>query len=170
MKAHIYCRVSTKQSKSRDLQENECKKYCDDNGIVISKIYKHVQSSRNMKNKEYVQNIINNMEKGDVLIIHSICRFSRNMLGGLEILNELEKKGMKIYSVDDHVGYDDIFDRRKFRDIMNDAELETDKISHRVKKTKRYNSKRKFDAISKSSDLVDQSVEKYNSFKKHKPE
>jgi DNA invertase Pin-like site-specific DNA recombinase len=85
--------------------------------------------------------IIDEMKEGDILIVHSVCRFSRNMLGGLQILDKLEKKKIKIYSVVDHVGYDsnNIYDRFRFRQIMNCAELETDKISQRIKRAKKFN-------------------------------
>ena len=85
-----------------------------------------------MKNENYLISVTDKMKENDILIIHSICRFSRNLLGGLNILNMLEEKRLKIYSVDDHIGYDNIHDRFLFRNIINLSELETDKISHRV--------------------------------------
>jgi DNA invertase Pin-like site-specific DNA recombinase len=95
-----------------------------------------------MQNGKYLESIIDNdMIKDDILIVHSICRFSRNMAGGLKILEKLENKCLKIYSVDDNIGYDNIHDKFRFRNIMNCAELETDKISHRVKQS--YEKKRK---------------------------
>lgn len=136
MKAYIYCRISTKNGGSIQCQIDKCVDYCNSNNLDIKYVYNHVKSARHMKNKELLNVIVNEMESKDILIIHSICRFSRNMLGGLQILDALEQKSIKIYSVDDKVGYNDIHDKFRFRQIMNCAELETDKISHRVKQSK----------------------------------
>lgn len=136
MKAYIYCRISKKKSDGNKLQIDKCINYCNDNHIHIAKIYEHSKSSRNMQNSKFLEHIIDNdMQAGDILIVHSICRFSRNMSGGLLILDKLEKKKIKIYSVDDKIGYDNIHDRFRFRQIMNCAELESDQISHRVKQS-----------------------------------
>jgi site-specific DNA recombinase len=146
MVAHIYCRISTNKGGSQQYQVDKCIEYCNDNNLEIKSIHKHVQSSRNMQNGKYLESIIDTeMKEGDILIVHSICRFSRNMIGGLKILDKLESKGMRIYSVDDHIGYDNIHDKFRFRNIMNCAELETDKISHRVKQS--YEKKRKLNTI-----------------------
>lgn len=146
MVAHIYCRISTNRGGSEQYQEDKCVEYCNTNNLEIKSIHKHVQSSRNMQNRKYLESIIENeMKEGDILIVHSICRFSRNMLGGLDILNKMENNGIKIYSVDDHIGYDNIHDKFRFRNIMNCAELETDKISHRIKQS--YENKRKLNTI-----------------------
>jgi DNA invertase Pin-like site-specific DNA recombinase len=162
MKAHIYCRVSTTKGQSDGYQLEECVQYCQEHGIEIAGTYKHVQSSRFMKNKDYLENIINKMEKGDILIIHSICRFSRNLLGGLQVLDMMDKKKLKIYSVDEHVGYDDMYDRRKFRDIMNEAELETDKISRRVTQGKQAAKKRRLSIDNKKNMFIDPVITRYN--------
>ena len=150
MVAHIYCRISTNKGGSQQYQVDKCIKYCNDNNLEIKSIHKHVQSSRNMQNGKYIESIIDNdMVEGDILIVHSICRFSRNMIGGLQILDKLDKRRMKIYSVDDHIGYDNIHDKFRFRNIMNCAELETDTISHRVKQS--YEKKRKLNTITYST-------------------
>lgn len=144
MRAHIYCRISTGKGGSDCYQIDECIEYCEKNGLEIGYIYNHTQSSRNMKNGEFLESIINSdMNPGDVLIVHSICRFSRNMSGGLRVLEKLSDKGIKIYSVDDQVGYDDMYDRFRFRHIMNCSELETDKISHRVKQSVKHRKRKR---------------------------
>lgn len=135
MAAHIYCRISTNKGGSRLYQENKCIEYCKNNNLEIKAIHKHVQSSRHMQNRKYVESIINDMKDGEILIVHSVCRFSRNMIGGLQILDEMEKRNIKIYSVDEQVGYNTIYDKFRFRNLLNCAELETDKISHRVKQS-----------------------------------
>lgn len=169
MKAYIYCRTSSKDSKTTQNQIDDCSEYCQEHGIEIVNVYKHVQSSRNMKNYDYVEKIIEEMNSGDILIVHSICRFSRNMLGGLKLLELMEKKNIKIYAVDDHIGYDDIYDKRKFRDIMNESELETDRLSHRIKHGK-VAAKKRLQIVketkSKSNKLIDNVINNIVGYKK----
>lgn len=167
MQAYIYCRISSKTGKSEKHQISECEKYCENNNIKISKIVTDTTSSKNMKNKIKLGELIDEMKEGDILIVHSICRFSRNMLGGLKILDMLEKKKIKIYSVDDHVGYDDIYDRRKFRDIMNESELEIDRLSHRIKQGKFASKKTKHDLkLNPNNKMVNNVVDKFIKIKK----
>lgn len=167
MAAHIYCRISISKGGSQQYQIDKCVEYCNSKKLTINSIHKHVQSSRNMQNGKYLESIIDNMKEGDILIVHSICRFSRNMIGGLNILDKLEKKKLKIYSVDDNIGYDNIHDKFRFRNIMNCAELETDKISHRIKQS--YEKKRKNITISYNNKkqktqnkFIEQSLSLYN--------
>ncbi len=164
MKAYIYCRTSIEKDFNNNYQMDECIKYCNDNNIEIGGVFNHVISSRNMKNGPYLEKIINSMTEGDVLIVYSVCRFSRNMLGGLQILDLLEKKGLNIYSVDERLSYVDIFERRKFRDIMNESELETDRLSNRILQAKK-SKKRKFtDDI--NNIFINDPLKKYNTYKK----
>ena len=131
--AHIYTRISTKKCNSANKQLFECKKYCRHNKLSVKSVNQHVMSSRNMSNKKMLNSIVDKMKKGDILIIYSICRFSRNVYEGLDLLNKMDNKNIKIFSIDDNIGYKNMFDRYKFRDILNHSELEIDKLSHRVK-------------------------------------
>lgn len=171
MNAYIYCRISKGDSNSIESQINECTEFCDSNGWDVKYVYSHVCSSRNIKNKKLINEIINEMNKGDILVINSVCRFSRNVYGGLQILGDMEKKGLKIYSVSEKVSYDidNIHDRFRFRQIMNSAELETDVISVRTKRGKRYkiqkNNKRK---KIENNKVINDIIDKYNMNNKNK--
>lgn len=138
MKAHIYCRISTEnQNKSNIRQVNKCIEFCKKNNIQIEYIYEESSSSRKFKNKNTLNDVIKKMKTGDILIIPSIDRFSRNVYGGLEILEKMVELGLHIFSIDDNIGYFDIYDKHKFRERMSYAELESDIISKRVKGTKK---------------------------------
>ncbi|AYV77423.1 MAG: recombinase family protein [Dasosvirus sp.] len=140
MKAYIYCRLSGRRG-SVNSQTEECIKYCKSKGWEVAETFEQITSSRNMKNKNLLETIVDKMSNGDILVVYSVDRFSRNMLGGLQILEKMERKGVTIYSVFENLTYSTTSEKFNFRNLLNFAEFETDQISSRTKRGK----KRKID-------------------------
>jgi DNA invertase Pin-like site-specific DNA recombinase len=135
MVAYIYCRISTQYSKtshSLDSQEDQCIEYCKNLGYNVKEIIKDKISSRNMTNFEAIKNLISVMDSGDTLIISEISRFSRNVMKGIELLEEMSKKGINIHSVKENINYSDSINKYLFRLFLNQAEYESDTISFRI--------------------------------------
>lgn len=133
--AYIYCRISSQYSKntnSLDTQEDSCIDYCKNNGMNVVEIIKNQKSSRNMLNYEELEKLINKMKPGDTLVVADVSRFSRNLMKGLQLLDMMDKKNIKIYAVKEQGKYDTYTNRYTFRNFLNQAEYETDGISMRI--------------------------------------
>lgn len=145
MKAHIYCRVSkannSKGGTNINIQIDDCVDYCKANKIDNIIVHEQEQSSRKGTNIPTLRHIMDSMDSGDLLVIHSADRLSRYALEGIQFLTDLYAKGCKIISVAENITYDEgkYYDRFSFRNIMNHAELESDRLSTRISRVKRSN-------------------------------
>lgn len=133
--ASIYCRISDKNDDSLESQKMLCEKYCKDNKIPINRVYMQTGTARKGNNCETLNVMINNMKSEDIVVVSSICRFSRSVRDGLELLNRMQNKHIKIYSVVENLSYDTVHDKFNFRNHLNHAEYESDLISDRIKRS-----------------------------------
>ena len=135
----IYCRISDKNDGSLLSQKELCLKYCKDNNISPNKIIMETSSARNGKNYNTLLSAIKDMSNGDLLLISSVCRFSRKVLDGLKLLEIMESKNINIYSINENLSYKSVYDKFNFRNYLNHAEYETDLISERLLRGKKIN-------------------------------
>lgn len=143
MTTNIYCRVSKKNNNSLESQKDRCVEYCKDNNIPVNNIYFHTGTARNGNNMKDLHAIINEMNPGDMIIISNICRLSRCALEGLKLLDIMDKKGIKIYSVAENLMYDGIYSKYYFTLELASAERESNMISTRLSTSSHANRKRK---------------------------
>src|SRR3990167_6209596 len=109
MNGYIYCRVSSKQQSnytaghiSLDVQEINCKEYAHIQGITIMKVVKEISSARNMKKLRNLKSLIAVIKKTKepaILLINNVSRFSRNTLEALTLINDLNKRNITVFSV-----------------------------------------------------------------------
>jgi DNA invertase Pin-like site-specific DNA recombinase len=158
MRAHVYCRVSqanrsgyTGYCSNINIQIDECVEYCKQRNIEDIVVYEQEQSSRKGSNIPTLRSIMNSMDPGDLMVIHTADRLSRYTLEGLSFLDDLYAKGCSIISVIENITYDEdkMYDRFTFRNIINHAELESDRLSQRINRTVRANRLAKSSAKSK---------------------
>ena len=132
----IYCRISSPKQ-SLDSQEYACKQYCIQFGLNIIKIVHEVGSAWKKK-LILLDKIINNNNNISILI-YSADRFSRNTLDATRKLDILLRKNINIISVNDNIDISTLNGRHHFRQLISSAELESDIISDRVKRSVVYN-------------------------------
>ena len=143
MTVHIYCRVSKSNNKFNigtnvNSQVDECVEYCKSNNLdTNTKVYTDEGSARNGNNSSSLFEILNDMNPGDIFITYTVDRLTRSCREGIKFLDELTKKKCKFISVRENVTYDidDIYGRFTIRNILNHAELESDRTSQRIKKS-----------------------------------
>ena len=137
MATYIYCRLSQDSragvNYSLDKQEQECRNYCDTNGLTIKYVHRIVGSARGNSNCAYIEGIIDGMNEGDTLIVYDVTRFSRNTLEGLILLQKIVDKGARVRTIKENLGYDTMYDRLAFRQLLSLAEFESDQTSERIK-------------------------------------
>lgn len=136
--AHIYLRTSTPRINdgqvSIEVQRNDLMKYCKLHDVAISSIsLDEGTSARNMKNLEGLQIILDKIQPNEVLMVWDISRFSRNSLQALHLLEELSKKNIHTFFLQENIAYDNAMNKHYVRQALSSAQLYSDSISERVK-------------------------------------
>jgi DNA invertase Pin-like site-specific DNA recombinase len=119
---------------SLDSQKETLIKYCVDNKLHISSIEMDDGiSARNLSKLVGLQKIVENIQPTEVLLVLDLSRFARHTMGGLQILENLSKRNIRIYSVMDGMNYDTPASRHCVRTTISCAELESDIKSAKLK-------------------------------------
>lgn len=137
MNSVSYIRISTPNQLSGhsiEAQKNICQQYANQNNLNISKEYVDIGSGKKMKNLENLNKLIEENEDCTMLIVN-VDRFSRNTYEGIEYLNKLKKKKIKLYSIEQNVSSENISGLRLIKNYLNDSEFESNTISERVSKS-----------------------------------
>ena len=140
----IYCRISS-EKQSLESQVHTCVDYCNKKGLFVDAIIKETGSGRNMKKLKKLSKLISTVNNCDI-IIYSIDRFSRNSYDAAISMKILDKNNIRLISVSDNIDLSTASGRHAFRMRISAAELETDLISERVKRSIAFK-KSKGDAI-----------------------
>jgi DNA invertase Pin-like site-specific DNA recombinase len=144
--ANIYCRISTpNKQKNMSIKENSlqsqedvCRNYCANNSYSVNNIIHEIGSGRSIKNLPKLWNLVNSCEANSILVICDITRFLRNIKEALILLDTLMSKNITVISATNNLSFgpnSTAQDRFQFRHFLNYAELESDIISQRVKRS-----------------------------------
>ena len=121
---------------SLDSQKEMLMKYCVDKKLMIKSIeMDDGVSARDPLKLKGLNKIIDNILNDEVLLILDFSRFSRNTQAGLDLLNKLDSKGARIYSVLDGMNYDTPSARHCVRTTLSCAQMESDLKSIKLKAT-----------------------------------
>ena len=137
--AYIYCRVSSKKQSnnthghtSLEVQEELCRKYCNDNNIKVVKVVKEAYSAKNL-------NILNGLNylcdiacKGQKIIFYDVSRFSRNTSQALNLIEKLSNNDVSIYAVVEKLSYNTPTEQHQFRIHLSCAQQYSDMCSLKV--------------------------------------
>lgn len=95
MKIIGYIRVSTDK---QDLlkQKHLILEFAQKNQFLVNEFIEVEISSRKDKAERKIDFLINELKKGDILLVAELSRLGRNMLETLNIINELSEKGIVI--------------------------------------------------------------------------
>jgi len=129
-----YLRVSTIE---QDTEKNEAAilKFVNDRNFgQVEFISEKVSGIKSWKNRK-LQNVIESMEKGDIMIVPELSRLGRSLVEVLEVLNILKDKEVKVYSVKENFQLNGNDMQSKVMSTMLGlfAEIERDLIQMRVK-------------------------------------
>ncbi len=121
-----YARVSTKhQGESLDRQIDLLKK------SGCKKVYSEMISGASSKRKELI-NLLKKINKGDILVITSIDRLGRSLKDLINIINELQDKGVKFQSIKEQMDTSTDTGMLMFNMMGSIAEFERKLINRRV--------------------------------------
>jgi len=94
MKTYLYIRVSSEEQNTIR-QEVKAKEY----SIPTENVYIEEVSSKNVTHRPVLNNLMANLKNGDRLIVDSISRFARNAKDLLELVEQLNSKGVVFVSL-----------------------------------------------------------------------
>lgn len=95
------------------------------------------KESGTKRNREQLDAMIEVLGEGDIVVIESYTRLSRNLMDMLSIVTEIGEKGAKVYSLNDggSIDMNSAMGKAMFHIIATFAQLERDLISERVTDT-----------------------------------
>ena len=128
-----YCRVST--SKQDILkQENAIYNYCQQNQIVLKKMVCEQVSGTVKYTERNLCALLDEMQKGDTLIITELSRLSRKTIEALNIVSDLLNRGINVTLVNNAITLkDDPMGKIYLTVFSLVSELERNSISERTK-------------------------------------
>ncbi len=85
------------------------------------------------KNRPILTALVKQLQKGDRLIVYSLDRLGRRALDLLQLMEDLEKKGVIVKSIREGVDYSTIAGRLVTQVLASVAEMERNLISERTK-------------------------------------
>ena len=158
---YIYARISSKNncskysnfgSMSLDFQIENCKKYANKFKIEVleSNIYTDIGTGKNKKKRPKFKNMLERLYQNSnkdykVVLVNDVSRFFRNNELGLSELNKLSSQNICVLSVTEycHFGpYSNLVNRKKFRNLLERAELELNAITERINNSVAFRKKR----------------------------
>jgi DNA invertase Pin-like site-specific DNA recombinase len=98
MKTIAYCRISTSQQ-DLDKQKHLLLEFAQKNQWLIHEFIEVAVSSQKNQHERKIDILLNQLQKGDRLLVAELSRLGRNMLDTLNIINTLAEKGIQIVFV-----------------------------------------------------------------------
>jgi len=98
MKVIAYLRVS-KDTQDLEKQKHLLLEYAHKNKYMVDEFMELEVSSRETMANRKIDELLEKLDKGDILLVAELSRLGRNMLETLNIINELSGKGIKIIFV-----------------------------------------------------------------------
>ena len=138
MRVAIYTRVSTedqaREGTSLEVQQECLLDYAHKNGHIVHKIYCEDGVSGYVLERPELTRLLNDAKnkKFDMVLVHKIDRFSRNLRNLLNLVDELEKNDVKVNSVTELYDTSTSAGKMMFQQLGSFAEFERNRIKERV--------------------------------------
>lgn len=120
-----YARVST-QDRSLSLRIDALNHY------EVDQIFEEKESGKRIKRPQ-LDELLKVLRKGDTVVVYKLDRISRSTKHLIELMEQLEAKGIHFVSIQDKIDTTTAMGRFFFRMLASIAELERDIISERTK-------------------------------------
>lgn len=143
----IYCRVSSAKQGEKDCvsleaQEAKIKDFCkSQKGEIISSPHKliiHEIGSAFYAQQPKLKMALQELKEGDQIYVYSYDRLSRNMQRFLSLLEDLEKRKIKLISATEPIDYSQASGRMHLMTVIANAECQSRTISQKVKTAYQY--------------------------------
>lgn len=109
MPAHIYVRVSTdeqaEEGYSLQAQERACRLYCAAVGVPLARVWCDDGYSGTTARRPAFLAMLAAAQPGDLVLVHKLDRFSRNVRLLLETIESLKEKNISLLSVSEQIDF-----------------------------------------------------------------
>jgi len=130
MKVGVYCRVSTD---TQDLiqQIQSCRKFCDYKGFEVGKIYCDVGSGKDYFKRTNYNKMLEDLRsmKYSGVVTFRFDRLGRNAVEAVRFFEEMENKGISIFSLNENLDTSTAIGRAVRDIIVRLAQLERESIA-----------------------------------------
>jgi len=138
-RAAIYTRVSSVQQVdnfSLDAQHRACKDYADANGHRVVKHYQDPGQSARTADRPAFQQMLADAaaDTFDVVIVHKLDRFARDVQDLLRIVDQLEEHDVRLVSVSDQIDYATPAGRMQLSILASVGEWYSNNLAAEIKK------------------------------------
>jgi len=134
LKVAVYCRVSTD---TQDLiqQIRACRKFCDYKGFEIGKMYADVGSGKNYFTRPNYNKMLEDLRamKYEGVVTFRFDRLGRNAVQAVRFFEEMENKGISIFSLSENLDTSTAIGRAVRDIIVRLAQLERESIAEATK-------------------------------------
>ena len=129
----IYARVSTNEQELGQ-QIAACQRFCEYKQFDVAQIYQDVMSGTNNKRPSYLKMVeeLRTLKYGAVVVFR-LDRLGRSLREMVMLIEELENKGVKIYSLNESFDTSTAIGRAMMNLILVFAEFEREQISEATK-------------------------------------
>lgn len=131
-----YVRVSTeyqKDGESIEMQKKRIREYGDFLDVRVEAIYEDIGLTGRNTNRPGLIKALESLKEGDILVVYSISRFSRNLKDAVNMIDDLDTKGIKLVSLSEDFDLSTPNGKAVFSMFSVMAQLESDMTSERVK-------------------------------------
>jgi site-specific DNA recombinase len=130
----VYARVST-DSQELEHQLASCERWCAFKNFHIAAVHKEVGSGKSYSNRpEFVKMLADlRAMKYDGVVVFRLDRLFRNTVEAVNIIYELENKGIRVYSISENLDTSTPIGRAMRDIILSLASLERENISEATK-------------------------------------
>ena len=145
MNVVIYARYSSSSQREVSIEQQieVCKKYAEQNGYTIIKVYSDKAMTGKNDNRPQFQKLLSDCEKHlfDGVLVYSLNRFGRNMKQTLDNSYIIEKNGKCLLSATEP--FDNTPSGKFMRNIfMTEAQFYSDELSEKILRGMNYNAER----------------------------
>lgn len=134
MSVAVYCRVSTNQ---QDLEQQieACRRFCAFKGFEIGKIYTDVGSGKDFFKRPAFNEMFTDLRtmKYQGIVVFRFDRLGRNAVECVKFFEEMESKGIEVYSLNESLDTSTAIGRAIRDIILRLAQLERESISEATK-------------------------------------
>jgi site-specific DNA recombinase len=122
-----------------DAQDDAIHRFADQREYKLVRIYEDAGISGTRSDRPALKELLEDAEKGlfDVVVVHSVDRFFRDLQGLLKALNHLQKHGVSFVSITENIDFTTPWGKLALAVLGTLAEIYIDKLSAETKKGKR---------------------------------
>lgn len=127
---YLYIRVSTdKQDYDRQLHVLNKAGFNESNSVIVTETY----TGTRLDGREKLNNLINNLQEGDMIVIESLSRLARSLKDLLSLIEVFEQTGVTLKSIKEQIDMTSAMGRLMLSIMGAFNQFERDIISERTK-------------------------------------